>query len=171
MKKTSWSFKKLSKESRPWRFSAFRCKRLHLHTTIMDNVVFKIVSVVEGVILVSTVCVFYVCCGCHFWILCISAKMTFNFIYSFIFTLGCPSIIHWVFFLKNNNIIIHWVYDLSQCSRVITFFFCHYYNLVISYIQRFYHLLIIEYSPWISGGVMFPLYLNKKNLGDQLFVY
>ncbi|KAJ1383129.1 hypothetical protein SESBI_43661 [Sesbania bispinosa] len=66
MEKTSWSFKRLSKELWPRRFSSFRWKRLHLHTTIMDTVVFKIVSVVEGVVLVSTLCFFYLCCGCHF---------------------------------------------------------------------------------------------------------
>ncbi|KAI4308105.1 hypothetical protein L6164_031212 [Bauhinia variegata] len=64
--KKSWSFKKVSKELWPWRFSALRWKRLHLHTTIMDTVVFKILSVVEVVVLVSTLCFFFLCCGCHF---------------------------------------------------------------------------------------------------------
>ncbi|RHN66850.1 hypothetical protein MtrunA17_Chr3g0096231 [Medicago truncatula] len=65
MMKTSWSFKKLSKEQlRPWKFShGFHWKRLHLRTTIMDTVVFKIVYVVEGVVIVSSFCFFYLCCG------------------------------------------------------------------------------------------------------------
>ncbi|XP_045787063.1 uncharacterized protein LOC123882277 [Trifolium pratense] len=59
--------KKVKKEIWPWRFSAFRWKRLdHLQTTFMDNVVFRILSVAEVVVLVSTVCFFYLCCGCHF---------------------------------------------------------------------------------------------------------
>ncbi|RDX90506.1 hypothetical protein CR513_27621, partial [Mucuna pruriens] len=48
-KTSSWSFKKLSKELWPRRLSSFRGKRLHIHTAIIDTVVFKIVSVVEGV--------------------------------------------------------------------------------------------------------------------------
>ncbi|ESW18327.1 hypothetical protein PHAVU_006G031600 [Phaseolus vulgaris] len=65
-KGTCWSFKKLSKELWPRRLSSsFRGKRLHIHTTIVDNVVYKIVSIVEGVVIVSTLCVFYLCCGCH----------------------------------------------------------------------------------------------------------
>nr|KYP52244.1 hypothetical protein KK1_025848 [Cajanus cajan] len=67
---TSWSFKRLSKDLWPRKLSSssFRPKRrLHLHaTTIVDTVVFKIVSVVEGVVIVSTLCVFYLCCGCNF---------------------------------------------------------------------------------------------------------
>ncbi|XP_054793261.1 uncharacterized protein LOC129298843 [Prosopis cineraria] len=51
---------------RPWRLSSFRFKRLDLQTTIMDTVVFKILSVVEAVVLVSTLCFFFLCCGCHF---------------------------------------------------------------------------------------------------------
>ncbi|KAK7316696.1 hypothetical protein RJT34_00351 [Clitoria ternatea] len=75
-KTSSWSFKKLSKELWPRSFSSsssFRDKQhhhrhchRHLHTTIIDTVVFKIASVVEGVVIVSTLCVFYLCCGCHF---------------------------------------------------------------------------------------------------------
>ncbi|KAK7387023.1 hypothetical protein VNO78_27481 [Psophocarpus tetragonolobus] len=70
-KSGSWSFKKLSKELLSGKFSSssfcVKPKRLHIHTTtIVDTVVFKIVSVVEGVVIVSTLCVFYLCCGCHF---------------------------------------------------------------------------------------------------------
>ncbi|KAJ1385318.1 putative transmembrane protein [Sesbania bispinosa] len=65
-KKSSLWLKKVWKELWPWRFSAFRWKRLDLQTTIMDTVVFKILSVAEAVVLVSTLCFFYVCCGCKF---------------------------------------------------------------------------------------------------------
>jgi len=59
--------KKVKNEIWPWRFSVFRWKRLdYLQTTFMDTVVFRILSVAEAVVLVSTVCFFYLCCGCHF---------------------------------------------------------------------------------------------------------
>ncbi|KAG2712688.1 hypothetical protein I3843_04G128600 [Carya illinoinensis] len=65
-----WSLKKVSlvrKELSPWRlFSAFRFKRLDFQMAIMDGVVFRILSVVEGIVLVFTLCFFYLCCGCHF---------------------------------------------------------------------------------------------------------
>ncbi|CAM8988246.1 unnamed protein product [Rhodiola kirilowii] len=47
--------------------SSFRWKRVKtIHHSFFDNVVFKIMSVCEGVVLVSTVCFFFLCCGCHF---------------------------------------------------------------------------------------------------------
>ncbi|CAL0315870.1 unnamed protein product [Lupinus luteus] len=46
--------------------SAFRWNSLHLQNTIMDTLVFKILSVVEAVVLVSTLCFFYLCYGGHF---------------------------------------------------------------------------------------------------------
>ncbi|KAG2390902.1 uncharacterized protein HKW66_Vig0133370 [Vigna angularis] len=46
-----------------WRF---RWKPQKLQTTIVDTVVFKILSVAEAVVLVSTLCFFYLCCGCNF---------------------------------------------------------------------------------------------------------
>uniref|UniRef100_A0A2N9H9H9 Uncharacterized protein n=1 Tax=Fagus sylvatica TaxID=28930 RepID=A0A2N9H9H9_FAGSY len=61
-----WSLKKVSKELRPGRlFSTFKRKRLDFPMTIIDGVIFKILSVVEGVVLVSTLYFFYLCCGCH----------------------------------------------------------------------------------------------------------
>ncbi|KAB8455102.1 hypothetical protein FH972_025255 [Carpinus fangiana] len=67
MGKKLWSLKKVGKEQWPRRlFSAFRWKRLDFQTTVIDGVVFKMLSVVEGVVLVSTLCFFYLCCGCHF---------------------------------------------------------------------------------------------------------
>ncbi|XP_058745077.1 uncharacterized protein LOC131617840 [Vicia villosa] len=60
-------FKKMKKEISSWRFSVFKWKRLdNLQTTFMDTVVYRILSVAEAVVLVSTVCFFYLCCGCHF---------------------------------------------------------------------------------------------------------
>ncbi|XP_027369001.1 uncharacterized protein LOC113874916 [Abrus precatorius] len=58
-KSSTWLKKK-------WRFSAFRWKRLDFQTTIVDTVVFKILCVAEAVVLVSTLCFFYLCCGCNF---------------------------------------------------------------------------------------------------------
>ncbi|KAK4778814.1 hypothetical protein SAY86_006342 [Trapa natans] len=36
-----------------------------LRVSIFENFLFKIVSVLEAVALVSTLCFFYLCCGCH----------------------------------------------------------------------------------------------------------
>ncbi|ESW13405.1 hypothetical protein PHAVU_008G193200 [Phaseolus vulgaris] len=44
----------------------FRWKPQKLQTIIVDTVVFKILSVAEAVVLVSTLCFFYLCCGCNF---------------------------------------------------------------------------------------------------------
>ncbi|KAL0442546.1 UNVERIFIED_CONTAM: hypothetical protein Slati_1977300 [Sesamum latifolium] len=41
-------------------------RRFNLHLWFVDGFLFKIVSVLEGVVLVSTLCVFFLCCGCHF---------------------------------------------------------------------------------------------------------
>lgn len=71
MAKKFWSLKKvMSKELRPGKFfPTFKWKRLDFQMAIVDGVVFKIVSVVEAVVLVSTLCFFYLCCGCHIWFL------------------------------------------------------------------------------------------------------
>ncbi|XP_010522078.1 PREDICTED: uncharacterized protein LOC104800829 [Tarenaya hassleriana] len=54
---------------RPWRrlsSSAMKWKRLDfIQKGIMDNVVFRVMYVVEALVLVSTLCFFYLCCGCH----------------------------------------------------------------------------------------------------------
>jgi len=34
-------------------------------TEIVDGVVYKVMYVVEAFVLVSTLCFFYLCCGCH----------------------------------------------------------------------------------------------------------
>ncbi|KAJ4729023.1 putative Transmembrane protein [Melia azedarach] len=70
MAKKAWSLKKVvSKESFvwPWKLSgAFKWKRLDFQMTIIDDLIFKIMYVVEAVVLVSTLCFFFLCCGCHF---------------------------------------------------------------------------------------------------------
>ncbi|KAG2324070.1 hypothetical protein Bca4012_038433 [Brassica carinata] len=45
---------------------SFKWKRVEiLHTEIVDGVVYNVMYVVEAVVLVSTLCFFYLCCGCH----------------------------------------------------------------------------------------------------------
>ncbi|KAG8634661.1 hypothetical protein MANES_17G067900v8 [Manihot esculenta] len=65
-----WLFRKLKiKESWRWRFrflgSAFNWKRIHFQLSFVDDVLFKIVSVFEAIVLVGSLCLFYLCCGCH----------------------------------------------------------------------------------------------------------
>lgn len=55
-----------------WRFKSFspglrRNGRFTLRLWFIDGFLFKIVSVLEAVILVATLCFFYLCCGCHIW--------------------------------------------------------------------------------------------------------
>ncbi|KAB2007623.1 hypothetical protein ERO13_D10G040100v2 [Gossypium hirsutum] len=65
-------FKRLmKKELWRWKFlgSAFKWKKmpsLNIHLSFIDDVLFKIASVLEAIFLVSTLCFFYLCCGCHF---------------------------------------------------------------------------------------------------------
>ncbi|XP_004491324.1 uncharacterized protein [Cicer arietinum] len=66
-KRLMGTMKKVKKEIWPLRFTAFKWKRLdNLQTTFMDTVVYRLLSVAEAVVLVSTVCFFYLFCGCHF---------------------------------------------------------------------------------------------------------
>ncbi|KAF8043496.1 hypothetical protein BT93_A1725 [Corymbia citriodora subsp. variegata] len=76
-KKKAWSLKKAmaamsSRERRPWKLPGIKWKggkkslSLGFQMAVVDGVVFRIVSVVEGIVLVSTLCFFYLCCGCHF---------------------------------------------------------------------------------------------------------
>ncbi|KAF8031099.1 hypothetical protein BT93_D0327 [Corymbia citriodora subsp. variegata] len=46
--------------------SAFRWKRVNIQLSFFDDVVFKLVSVLEAIVLVSTLGFFYLFCGCHF---------------------------------------------------------------------------------------------------------
>ncbi|CAI0451929.1 unnamed protein product [Linum tenue] len=61
---------KLDKESLRWRWkfltSAFKWKRVNLQISLVDDVLFKIASVLEAIVLVATLSFFYLCCGCHF---------------------------------------------------------------------------------------------------------
>ncbi|KAL5771995.1 hypothetical protein ACOSP7_011600 [Xanthoceras sorbifolium] len=62
-------FKRLLKrESWRWKFlgSSFKWKRLNFHLSFIDDLLFKFVSVFEAVVLVATLCFFFLCCGCHF---------------------------------------------------------------------------------------------------------
>ncbi|KAL5997505.1 hypothetical protein ACLOJK_008435 [Asimina triloba] len=66
-----WFRKKAKREDsrpRPWKFSfpAWKWKRLEFQLSLLDDVLFKVVSVFEAIVLVSTLCFFYLCCGCHF---------------------------------------------------------------------------------------------------------
>ncbi|KAG4146356.1 hypothetical protein ERO13_D05G152400v2 [Gossypium hirsutum] len=58
----------VTKEAWRWKCfgSAFKWKRLNIKRSFVDNVVFKLVSVLEAIYLVATLCFFYLCCGCHF---------------------------------------------------------------------------------------------------------
>ncbi|XP_038723784.1 uncharacterized protein LOC120015427 [Tripterygium wilfordii] len=61
--------KRIRKESWRWKFlgPAFKWKRLNnIRVSFFDDVLFKIISVLEAVVLVATVSFFFLCCGCHF---------------------------------------------------------------------------------------------------------
>ncbi|KAJ8762026.1 hypothetical protein K2173_006628 [Erythroxylum novogranatense] len=65
-----WMFRKLKlKEVWGWRWSfwrsAFKWKRHALQLWLIDDLMFKIVSVLEAIVLVTNLCFFYLCCGCH----------------------------------------------------------------------------------------------------------
>ncbi|GMN43300.1 hypothetical protein TIFTF001_012504 [Ficus carica] len=82
MGKKRWMFfRKLKKESssssatpppspppKRWRLfgSAFKWRRLSLQLSFFDDVLFRVVSVLEAVVLVITLAFFYLFCGCHF---------------------------------------------------------------------------------------------------------
>lgn len=42
-------------------------RKFNLRIWLLDTFLFKIVSIFEAVVLVSKLCFFYLCCGCHFW--------------------------------------------------------------------------------------------------------
>ncbi|KAG5235203.1 DUF561 domain-containing [Salix suchowensis] len=67
-KRKMWLLK--LKDSWRWRLkflgSAFKWKRLNIHISFFDDLIFKLVSVLEAIVLVITVCFFFLCCGCHF---------------------------------------------------------------------------------------------------------
>lgn len=67
----------MAKETQTWRrlrnlfstssSSSGKWKRVEiiLQEEIVDRVVYKVMYVVEALVLVSTLCFFYLCCGCH----------------------------------------------------------------------------------------------------------
>ncbi|XP_044497539.1 uncharacterized protein LOC123219598 [Mangifera indica] len=55
----------IKKESLTWKFLG-KWKRLNLQLSFIDDICFKFLSVFEAVVLVSTLCFFFLCCGCHF---------------------------------------------------------------------------------------------------------
>ncbi|KAF5954828.1 hypothetical protein HYC85_007684 [Camellia sinensis] len=64
-----WSLKKVKKELWPWSLSDFKWKKPHFQLqkiSIVDDLLFRILSVFEAIVLVSTLCFFFLCCGCHF---------------------------------------------------------------------------------------------------------
>jgi len=69
MAKKTWPSKKvMTGKDRlyPWKFSGIKWKRgLDFHLNIIDNLVFKVLYVAEAAVLVSTLCFFCLCCGCH----------------------------------------------------------------------------------------------------------
>ena len=60
MRKESWSVR--------WKYlgSAFKFRPLNLQLSFYDDVVFKIVSVFEAIVLALSIAFFYLCCGCSF---------------------------------------------------------------------------------------------------------
>ncbi|PRQ20573.1 hypothetical protein RchiOBHm_Chr7g0229651 [Rosa chinensis] len=60
MRKESWSVR--------WKYlgSAFKFRPVNLQLSFYDNVVFKIVSVFEAIVLELSIAFFYLCCGCSF---------------------------------------------------------------------------------------------------------
>ncbi|XP_057536574.1 uncharacterized protein LOC130814503 [Amaranthus tricolor] len=70
--KKSWFVKRLmTKEAWRWRVlsSGFRFKWKKLNKfkfSFLQDLLFKFVSVFEAIFLVSSLCFFYLCCGCQF---------------------------------------------------------------------------------------------------------
>ncbi|KAL3833622.1 hypothetical protein ACJIZ3_008358 [Penstemon smallii] len=55
----SWRWKPKSSAGLRWK------KGFNLHNWFVDRFIFKIVSVFEAIFLVSRLCFFFLCCGCH----------------------------------------------------------------------------------------------------------
>ncbi|KAL7142519.1 hypothetical protein ABFS83_08G128700 [Erythranthe nasuta] len=58
----AWRWRRKSSRSDGFRWK----KRFNLYHWIVDSLLFRIVSVLEAVVLVSRLCFFFLCCGCHF---------------------------------------------------------------------------------------------------------
>ncbi|KAK9706933.1 hypothetical protein RND81_07G161800 [Saponaria officinalis] len=72
--KKSWFVRKLmNKEAWRWRLLSnggilkIKWKRINMiKLSVFHDIYFKIISTFEAVFLVSTLCLFFLCCGCHF---------------------------------------------------------------------------------------------------------
>ncbi|XP_074269690.1 uncharacterized protein LOC141592774 [Silene latifolia] len=59
----AWRWKVLSSRG----IFRFKWKRLNaMKFSFFHDIYFKIVSIFEAIFLVSTLCFFFLCCGCHF---------------------------------------------------------------------------------------------------------
>ncbi|EYU43274.1 hypothetical protein ABFS82_08G130800 [Erythranthe guttata] len=58
----AWRWRRKSSRSDGFRWK----KKFNLYHWIVDSLLFRIVSVLEAVVLVSRLCFFFLCCGCHF---------------------------------------------------------------------------------------------------------
>ncbi|CAH8251368.1 unnamed protein product [Arabidopsis lyrata] len=76
LKKKKQQQEETAKETQTWQrlrnlfstsSSSAKWKRVEIImvTEIVDGVVYKVMYVVEALVLVSTLCFFYLCCGCH----------------------------------------------------------------------------------------------------------
>ncbi|XP_074334738.1 uncharacterized protein LOC141672135 [Apium graveolens] len=69
-KKSGGSFRRFGRWKKRWMFSksssSSSSSYSRLPSWFVNDFLFKIVSVFEGVVLVSTLCFFFLCCGCHF---------------------------------------------------------------------------------------------------------
>ncbi|KAK8575965.1 hypothetical protein V6N13_032722 [Hibiscus sabdariffa] len=55
----------LKKESWRWKYLNFKWKRLSLRVSFIGDLMFRVASLFEAVYLLSTLCFFYLCCGCQ----------------------------------------------------------------------------------------------------------
>lgn len=77
--------KKKMMDLHPWRSlqviltnSSFKLKRVNaIRRSFFDGLIFKIISLFEGVVLLSSVCFFFLCYGCHFWLHFVSWNVLF----------------------------------------------------------------------------------------------
>lgn len=136
MAKKFWSLKKvMSKELRPGKFfPTFKWKRLDFQMAIVDGVVFKIVSVVEAVVLVSTLCFFYLCCGCHIWFLFLLFHR-----FNCSFFLGSCCVLSWFWFLGRDYNIFFFFLGSCFCSH------SWWYNVTIICIWSFINLYVFVF--------------------------
>ncbi|XP_033136898.1 uncharacterized protein LOC103839617 [Brassica rapa] len=69
MGKGSFSIFKTRKERTRWKFlglGGLKWKRLSLKLSFLDSLRFRIMSIIEAMVLVSKLAFFFLCCGCKF---------------------------------------------------------------------------------------------------------